>query len=731
MNSRSFSYLVTMILIATVSVVAAAQCTRCGPGLTVSPHSLSFPPQVVGTTSAAMTVTLRSVGIFPVTFNGIVSSGPPLFETNNCPHSLPRNATCRIRVTFAPTAIGTFDGTITSSDYAGKQVVTLSGTGVAAGAIIPATPSLDEQPLSQLDAPQHHRYKLLDLGTFGGPQSYVNIPDTSYARVLNNRGMVAGWADTPLPDPYPDFCFDGDCLVAHAFRWQRGIRSDLGVLPGGASSQGNWVSSNGLIAGISQNGEIDPLVPGFPEFRAVLWRNREIIDLGTIGGGYESIATSVNSRGQVVGFATNTIPDPDSMFGLGFQTRAFLWQDGAMQDLGTLGTGTNAMAMLINEKGQIAGNSYTSAEPSSLCAEEGLGSLTTGTFLWNQGSLLDLGNFGGSCTFASDLNNRGQVVGGSRLAGDLEQHPFLWNGKKLIDLGTFGGSLGTAIALNDAGDTVGWATYPGDEVLHAALWRHGKMEDLGALAGDAFTQGFDINERGQVVGISTNDFLDLSQYRAFLWQPGGSMLDLNGLVSGSGLQLALPETISDHGEIAGIALDADGNQHAFLLVPCDENHTGTEGCGDATDGTTALQNTPAGVSNRATTSTQQRLAPSGTTGWLARAPHRHRLPRLVAQTAAQAEPAPTNLSSYAFKRGLYDVVLLSWINHSNDADSNHMERCTGSTCTDFREIAVIGGNATRYIDWMWPMHLTFRYRLRAHGPNGYSAYSNIRTQSTP
>src|SRR5258708_37504388 len=68
-----------------------------------------------------------------------------------------------------------------------------------------------------LDSHAQTRYKLVDLGTFGGPQSYINLPDISYAPVLNNSGVVAGWADTLDPDPYPDFCFDGDCLVAHAF----------------------------------------------------------------------------------------------------------------------------------------------------------------------------------------------------------------------------------------------------------------------------------------------------------------------------------------------------------------------------------------------------------------------------------------------------------------------------------------------------------------------------------
>jgi probable HAF family extracellular repeat protein len=312
----------------------------------------------------------------------------------------------------------------------------------------------------------------------------------------------------------------------------------------------------------------------------VLWRKGAIIDLGTLDGGYESIANAVNSRSQVVGFATNTIPDPDSMFGLGYQTRAFLWENGAMRDLGTLGTGTDAVAMLVNERGQIAGISYTSSEPSEVCALAEVGSLTSGAFLWERGTMKDLGNFGGTCTFVSDLNNLGQVVGGSRLAGDQVQHPFFWNGKRLIDLGTFGGSFGNAVALNDAGEVVGGATYPGDEILRAALWRHGKIKDLGTLKDDSASLAVDINASGQVIGVSIPPDFDFVNARPFLWEDGNGMVDLTTLIAGgTSLHLTEPETINDRGEIAGNAFDADGDQHAFLLIPCDDDQLGAEACG--------------------------------------------------------------------------------------------------------------------------------------------------------
>ena len=67
---------------------------------------------------------------------------------------------------------------------------------------------------------QHHHYKLIDLGTFGGPASYFS---NGFDGILNNRGTAAGWADTSTPDPYPSFCFNPDCFVSHAFQSQNGV----------------------------------------------------------------------------------------------------------------------------------------------------------------------------------------------------------------------------------------------------------------------------------------------------------------------------------------------------------------------------------------------------------------------------------------------------------------------------------------------------------------------------
>jgi probable HAF family extracellular repeat protein len=237
-----------------------------------------------------------------------------------------------------------------------------------------AIPTVAQDRKARSDKREHQHYRLIDIGTFGGPLSYFNSLSLSdrfgfsgaaytFAQVLNPRGILVGGADTPMPDPFPNSCFTPFCFASRAFQWQNGIQTDLGALPAGANSLALWINSNGLIVGVSQNGSIDPL-SGFPELRAVYWKNGQIADLGTLGGNV-SLAGAVNDRDQIVGVATNEKHDPFSFaygFSNGTQTRAVLWDHGVPQDLGTLG-GADAAPTLVNQRGQVAGFSYTNSTP--------------------------------------------------------------------------------------------------------------------------------------------------------------------------------------------------------------------------------------------------------------------------------------------------------------------------------------------------------------------------------
>jgi probable HAF family extracellular repeat protein len=432
----------------------------------------------------------------------------------------------------------------------------------------------------------HARYRLVDLGTLGGPNSYQPFgyaADFFTERSLSAGGTFAGWADTAAADPYAPNCFF-DCFVDHAFTWKGGLPADLGTLPGGPglSSIATWISPDGLISGLSENGEIDPR-GGFPVFHGVLWRSGKIIDLKTLEGGYESQANAVNDQGQAVGFASNTIDDANSLQGLVTQTRAFLWQNGVMQDIGTLG-GTDAEALFINERGQIVGQSYTvdSIPPPNVhCTDT---PLTLHAFFWENGNMVDLGTLGGSCSFAYGLNGNGQVVGQATLAGDEQDHPYIWEHGKMKDLGALGGTYGYASWLNDLGEVVGAASNEGDQALLAFRWKDGAMTKLGVLSGNACSVSDAINGTGQVVGgsgINEAAFFPVctdSVEHAFLWE-NDRMIDLNSFVPKSS-ELTLNEAvfINHNGAISGFGTLPNGDQHVFVLVPCER---GEDACEEA------------------------------------------------------------------------------------------------------------------------------------------------------
>lgn len=64
----------------------------------------------------------------------------------------------------------------------------------------------------QTNKPKHHTYKLIDIGTFGGPNSYI------VGNGINSSGAVIGVAETPTTDPFPPPCLSpfSNCLESHA-----------------------------------------------------------------------------------------------------------------------------------------------------------------------------------------------------------------------------------------------------------------------------------------------------------------------------------------------------------------------------------------------------------------------------------------------------------------------------------------------------------------------------------
>jgi probable HAF family extracellular repeat protein len=407
-------------------------------------------------------------------------------------------------------------------------------------------------------------YTLVDPGTFGGPNSFFDLPATP----VTNQGTLLGQADTSTLDSDFPNCFgcggDGsDPYVQHAFAWENGQLVDPGALPGENSSGIFELNDHGVGAGGSEDGSIDPNT-GNAASVAVLFRGGQVMSLGRLPGGHESFAQDINDRGQVAGFSSNGTPDPFScfLFCWGTQTRGFVWQNGVMHDLGTLG-GPDTVETNMNQQGQIVGQSFTNDTPNPTT-----GLPTMDPFLWTNGHMRDLGSLGGTFGGVGDqgLNERGEVAGTSNLAGDQISHPYLWDGTTMIDLGTLGGDNGSANAVNDDGDVVGSADLPSG-THDGYLWKNGVMHDLPPVNGAPCSNAEDLNARDEVVGNATD--CHGHELAAVLWKDGNA-IDLNSVIAPSPLRLTTAEYVSKSGEIVGKGELPNADQRVFLLIP--NNH---------------------------------------------------------------------------------------------------------------------------------------------------------------
>jgi probable HAF family extracellular repeat protein len=329
--------------------------------------------------------------------------------------------------------------------------------------------------------------------------------------------------------------------------------ADIGTL-GGTFGEANAVNNEGSVAG-------DATLPGDTESHAFLWSKGVIIDLGTLGGP-NSRAASLNERGEVTGSAETSTPDPlgENFCGSGLVCLPFLWKDGVMTPLPTLGG--NGFATGINNRGQVVGDSENTT-PDPTCPSPST-QLEIKAVVWEKGEIQqELPTIGGDPDgLVIAINDNGRAVG---VTGDCisDLHAVLWNKGTPTDLGTLNGSLLEPAAINNKGQIVGTALIP--DGGRAFLWQNGVVTNLGTLPPDVQSFALGINERGQIVGHSCDaDF----SCRAFLWQDG-TMTELNSLVHDPNAPfLENGNSINSRGQIVGkTTVQGTPLADAYLATP--------------------------------------------------------------------------------------------------------------------------------------------------------------------
>ena len=356
---------------------------------------------------------------------------------------------------------------------------------------------------------------------------------------------------------------------------------------GGTQSRGMAINSLGRVAGWSNlsNGTR----------HAALWRDGSITDLLTLGGPSSTVPwPGLNDNGMVVGISQTTEVDPlneDWSCELGgflpnttnLICRGFVWENGVMQELPTLG-GNHGFAAGVNNLGEIVGWAETPVHDPT-CTDAQVLQFRAVKWEPKSGSngkikTRELPPFPGDSTSAATaINDNGQVVG---ISGKCDQavgrfsalHAMLWdkNGN-VTEIPNLGGvTWHTPMDINAQGNVVGFSNPPGpgdpegEFISHAFLWIHGAAtaKDLKALDGDPVSEAFAINSHDQVVGVS---FGGAHGPRAFLWQDE-VLTDLNDLVKIAPDVLISAQDINDAGQITGRVRDRiTGEILAFVATP--------------------------------------------------------------------------------------------------------------------------------------------------------------------
>lgn len=323
---------------------------------------------------------------------------------------------------------------------------------------------------------------------------------------------------------------------------------DLGLLQGFKSSHATDLNDRGQVVGwLETSNDVS---------RAFHWDSGRLKILSKVGG-VESVASSINNHGEIVGARRRD-----------GARHSFLWRHGECLSLGEIDRfprlglpGRFVAGGVINDRSRVAAR---------LTIPDG----NQRTALWSDGTAAFFGLMDdGRICHGLAINNQDQIAG-QVFDANQQSRPFVWRNGEFIDLGSLGGTRASATEINDQGTVIGWAL-PVEAKLseaHAFVWNsEGGLRDLGTLGGKS-SRAYGLNNHGQIVGYSQND---QKNYVACLWD-NGRPYDLNKMTEGGGWRLISAGAINDRGQIIASAFPPNGGERrAVLLTP--QNFDGQAG----------------------------------------------------------------------------------------------------------------------------------------------------------
>ncbi|MEV0827309.1 hypothetical protein [Nonomuraea rubra] len=343
----------------------------------------------------------------------------------------------------------------------GALIVTSAGQALTAGTASAAEPECPAVTGS---------WEAVDLGVAGE------------ALDINDRGQIAGWKK-------------GAAGESQAVLWDKGQVTEIGAL-GGRDSRATAVDEDGRVAGYGTTA--DGKTHGF------VWHNGQTQDMGSLGG-YAALPKDI-SLGVVVG--EFRVLDA----GRTRRGQAFVVKKGEKRDLELTG---GSEAEDVNKAGQVAGT-HRRTEGVGLPAEK----LTHRAFLWKDGTVKDLGTLGGDWSQARGLNERGQVVGESALSENgVLQAGFVWSAESGMRRIEDGEGLARPTAINNDGVIIGTHSCRiAYDTAYPSVWTDPAKAParLPDPAGGVAITANAINSKGEIVGMAIHPG---NQPHAVLWKP--------------------------------------------------------------------------------------------------------------------------------------------------------------------------------------------------------------------